>query len=87
MYDFDKVGHVPHLLNLLNGFCKVIEDSHLSKLDLYGGNFTWEKSRGTSAWVRERLDKSFASVSWWFEFPLCKLSVVHTSCSDHEPIC
>ena len=36
--------------------------------------------------VRERIDRAFATASWWQKFPLCNLSVHHTICSDHEPI-
>lgn len=25
-----------------------------------GGDFSWEKSKGTNNWVRERLDRAFA---------------------------
>lgn len=56
------------------------------ELDLTGGKYTWEKSRGTTEWVRERLDRAFASYSWWHLFPLCKLRVIHTIYSDHDPI-
>ncbi|KAL8145567.1 hypothetical protein AgCh_003647 [Apium graveolens] len=58
----------------------------LTELDLHGGKFTWEKSGGTNGWVRERLDRAFATASWWTKFPLCNLCVHHTSCSDHDPI-
>lgn len=47
----------------------------MTELDLMGGSFTWEKSRGSKDWVRERLDRAFASTSWWQLFPLCKLKV------------
>lgn len=58
----------------------------MSEIDLVGGKFTWERSRGTSAWVRERLDRAFAVKSWWLKFPLCQLKVLHTAISYHEPI-
>ena len=56
------------------------------EIDLKGGHFTWEKSRGSNDWVKERLDRAFASRSWLNSFSLCKLSVIHTSVSDHDPI-
>lgn len=51
-----------------------------------GERFTWERSKGTSRWARERLDRAFANEDWWQLFPLCKLPVFHTICSDHDPI-
>lgn len=82
----DKKGKHLHPQYLLDGFKNAVEDSMLMEVDLKGDKFTWEKSKGTSEWVREKLDRAFATVSWWQLFPLCKLSLVHTSCSDHDPI-
>ncbi|KAL8092290.1 hypothetical protein AgCh_034546 [Apium graveolens] len=70
----------------MNGFQAAIDESLLVEIDLQGGKFTWEKSRGTNEWVKERLDIAFASCSWLHQFPLCKLSVIHTSVSDNDPI-
>ncbi|XP_074346129.1 uncharacterized protein LOC141684888 [Apium graveolens] len=86
LYLEDKKGKHLHPQRLLNGFKSAIEDCNLSELELKGGNFTWEKSKGTSDWVREKLDKAFATDSWWHMFPLCTLSVSHTIVSDHDPI-
>lgn len=70
----------------MTGFQAAIDDSLLVDIDLNGGKFTWEKSRGTSEWVKERLDRAFALRSWLLMFPLCKVSVIHTTVSDHDPI-
>lgn len=86
LFASDKDGSNPHPQSLLDGFGKAIEDCQLSELGLSGGRFTWEKSRGTNGWVREKLDRAFASVGWWLKFPLCSLKVFHTSVSDHNPI-
>lgn len=82
----DKKGNVDHPTYLMKGFKKAIEDTWLVEADLEGGILTWEKSKGKPNWVRERLDRMFASRSWWHLFPLGKLTVHHTICSDHEPI-
>lgn len=82
----DKKGKHLHPQNLLDGFKAAIEDCGLNEVDLTGGLYTWEKSKGTKEWVRERLDRAFASNTWWSLFPLCTLSVFHIVTSDHEPI-
>lgn len=50
------------------------------------GKYTWEKCHGKLEWVRERLDRAFASSSWWGLFPLCKLNVHKCVHSIHDPI-
>lgn len=86
LYSTNKKGRHPHPNNLLNGFKSAIEDCYLAELELKGGCFTWEKSKGTTEWVRERLDRAFASSLWWQLFPLCTLTIFHAVSSDHEPI-
>lgn len=80
------MGGVPHARSLMAGFQEAVDDSLLSEIDLQGGKFTWEKSRGTANWVKERLDRSFAMREWLHMFPLCKLSVIHVPVSDHDPL-
>ncbi|KAL8097406.1 hypothetical protein AgCh_030510 [Apium graveolens] len=70
----------------MEGFRKAVDDSMLTEIELNGGKYTWEKWRGKPEWVKERLDRCFATQAWWNRFPLCKLSVLHTSVSDHDPI-
>ena len=86
IYASDKKVKHKHPQRLLDGFRSAVEDSSLIELDLKGGDFTWEKSKGTANWVRERLDRCFANNLWWRKFPLCTLSVFHAIVSDHEPI-
>lgn len=86
LFASDKQGTHPHPQSLLNGFRLAIEDCGLSELSLNGGAFTWEKSKGSFNWVREKLDRAFANAQWWRKFPLCNLSVTHTIYSDHDRI-
>lgn len=85
-YESDKMGSIAHPQSLMDGFSETIESCQLTEIDLEGGQFTWEKSRGKPNWVRERLDRAFASSSWLHKFPLCTLTVIHTTASDHDPI-
>lgn len=82
----NKEGNEPHSPGLLQGFRRAIEDCQLMELDLCAGKFTCEKGKGTRDWVRERLDRAFATSSWWSKFPLCNLQVVHTTRLYHDPI-
>lgn len=49
----DKCGPHKHPQALLDGFRRAIEDCGLIELDLVGGKYTWERSRGKKEWVRE----------------------------------
>lgn len=82
----DKKGQLAHPQYLLDGFCNVIEECQLSEIKLKGGKFTWERGRNTNAWVREKLDRGFASERWLMKFPAHNLKVMHAPVSDHEPI-
>ncbi|XP_074352235.1 uncharacterized protein LOC141691391 [Apium graveolens] len=86
MHNDEKKGRHKHPQNLLNGFRNTIEDCSLIEVDLKGGDFTWEKSKGTTNWVQERLDRCFASSDWWSRFSLCTLTIFYAIVSDHEPI-
>lgn len=86
LFQSDKEGVHDHPQYLMDGFREAIVESGLTEIDLNGGRFTWERGKGTSNWVRERLDRAFASDNWWHFYPLCKLSVHHAVYSDHDPI-
>lgn len=86
LFQSDKSGVHNHPQHLLEGFGETIEDCGLIEIDLRGGSFTLEKGKGTDNWVRERLDRAFATSSWWHLYPLCNLVVHHIIYSDHDPI-
>ncbi|XP_074358334.1 uncharacterized protein LOC141697724 [Apium graveolens] len=86
MHASEKKGKHSHPQSLLDGFHNVIEECSLSELNLSGGKFTWEKSRGSSNWVREKLDRGYATMSWCNKFLMYNLKILHASVSDHEPI-
>lgn len=82
----DRLGNHKHHQALLDGFKQTVEKCDLIEMDLTGGKYTWEKGRGTTDWIRSRIDRAFATTSWWQLFPLCKLSLHHVIYSDHDPI-
>ncbi|XP_074356080.1 uncharacterized protein LOC141695759 [Apium graveolens] len=55
----DKKGNNSHPQALLDGFKQTIDVCGLIELDLMGGNFTWEKSRGTRDWDGDSNSKYF----------------------------
>lgn len=65
LYVSDKEGMHPHSQSLMDGFRMTIEDCNLVEVDLTGGKYTWEKSKGKPNWVKERLDRAFATEVWW----------------------
>lgn len=63
LYSSDKRGRHPHPWYVLTGFKKAIEYCSLAEVELKSGMYTWEKSKGTSYWVRKKLDRAFGSDS------------------------
>lgn len=58
----------------------------LTDLPLLGHPFTWERGRGTAAWVQERIDRAMVSDSWLSLFPQARLTNLIAAMSDHTPI-
>ncbi|XP_074352076.1 uncharacterized protein LOC141691237 [Apium graveolens] len=81
-----KKGGNRHPQWLINGFRKVLEECQVSELVLNGRKFTWEHGRGTNKWVREKLDRAFATDGWWEKFPLHNLQMLHVPVLYHEPL-
>ncbi|PPR99668.1 hypothetical protein GOBAR_AA21002 [Gossypium barbadense] len=66
-----RVEEVPEYpTRWLNGFRDCIMDCHLSKPQLVGSEFTWERGRGADSFVMERLDRAFMNSNWTQLFPL-----------------
>lgn len=71
---------------LLTGFKDAVQSSGLIDLRLEGHQFTWEKSRGTSNWVEEKLDRILVSESWLNLFGEARGTTLEATQSDHLPI-
>ncbi|XP_074374257.1 uncharacterized protein LOC141714646 [Apium graveolens] len=78
----EKRGGRQQLIGLLTGFRDTITDCGLIDLGFVGEKFTWEKSRGKTDWVQERLDRAFANHSWCELFPEAELKVVPNGWDD-----
>lgn len=55
-------------------------------LEFEGCQFTWERSRGTVDWVREKLDRILVTDSWLDIFGGAKASSIEAPVSDHLPL-
>ena len=53
---------------------------------MIGYPFTWEKSKGTTDWVEECLDRGMASQSWLSIFSNSIVYSIEASESGHLPI-
>lgn len=82
----EKLGGRPHPRYLLEGFGKTIMECGLVDMGFIGSAYTWEKSRGTTSWIQERLDMGFANHGWRMLFPNAELKVLEVSTSDHLPL-
>ncbi|KAL8099905.1 hypothetical protein AgCh_032239 [Apium graveolens] len=82
----DKKGGRRYPEWLMQGFCKVVMECNLIDLDLVGHPFTWEKSRGTSAWVELRLDRALVTQRWMEIHEEALLYNIEISTSDHAPV-
>ena len=79
----EKVGKRGHPGWLLSGFREATMASGLIDLGMHGYFFTWEKSRGTSDWIQERLDHAMASSSCISHFPNSVVHNLEALESDH----
>ncbi|XP_075478725.1 uncharacterized protein LOC142519565 [Primulina tabacum] len=82
----DKKGKYEHPQWLYTGFMQAVMDSGLSDLPLIGYQFTWERGKGTTTSVEERLDRALVTSSWMEKFPNAQLHNLCASVSDHSPI-
>lgn len=53
---------------------------------LVGHQFTWERGRDTSNFIKVRLDRTLTTTTWLTMFPLAKLYNLEGSPSDHSPL-
>ncbi|KAK6149044.1 hypothetical protein DH2020_016569 [Rehmannia glutinosa] len=82
----EKRGGSVHPDRLIVRFRSSIDDCSLIDLGMFRYPFTWERGRGSVNWVKERLDRCFATQNWCSLFPNCKVWNMEASMSDHSPI-
>lgn len=82
----EKIGGVPQLRSRMIGFSAAVQDYNLHDIRMVGYQYTWQRSRGTTNWIAERLDRALVTETWreilsdaWVE----NILVVH---SDHSAL-
>ncbi|XP_074323958.1 uncharacterized protein LOC141660875 [Apium graveolens] len=86
MFAHEKKGGRPHPRRLLEGFVDAVNDCGLIDMGFSGNEFTWERARGQTNWIQERLDRGLANQQWQSLFPDAKIRVWDVSSSDHLPL-
>lgn len=82
----EKRGGTEQPRYLIDGFNGVVNECGLIDLGFVGEKYTWERSRGKSNWVQERLDRGLANQEWLNLFPAAEVRVLEVATSDHLPI-
>ena len=86
MHQSEKRGNHPHPGSLIEAFRQAVTDCGLSDLGYVGYAYTWERGRGTTRWVEERLDRALVSTGWKHLFNQSHLIHLSVSTSDHLPV-
>ncbi|RVW51658.1 hypothetical protein CK203_066818 [Vitis vinifera] len=86
MHQSEKCGNHPHPGSLIEVFRQAVTDCGLSDLGYVGYAYTWERGRGTTRWVEERLDRALVSADWKHLFNQSRLIHLSVSTSDHLPV-
>jgi exonuclease III len=71
-------------LRAMRQFRRALDDMQLQELHLHGRLYTWSNERRHPTLVR--LDRAFADVQWFEEFPDHHLRSLSSDCSDHAPL-
>ncbi|WKA07960.1 hypothetical protein VitviT2T_025728 [Vitis vinifera] len=86
MHRSKKRGNHPHPGSLIEAFRQAVTDCGLSDLGYVGYAYTWERGRGTTRWVEERLDRALVSADWKHLFNQSRLIHLSVSTFDHLPV-
>ena len=86
MSNAEKRRGSKHPENLMYGFTEVDVECSLREAKMLGHPFTWERSRGLSNWVEEKLNKALAQEKWLHLFPPEHVLNEDTTASDNSAI-
>ncbi|VFQ90108.1 unnamed protein product [Cuscuta campestris] len=86
LFQHEKRGPSPHPDCLLQGFGDALENCGLEQVPFVGYPYTWERGKGTDAWVEEKLDRAVANESWTCVFETTKVYNCLVRSSDHSAL-
>jgi hypothetical protein len=87
LFSHEKEGGAARAPGCMEEFRRALEDTGLEDLGFVGDAFTWRNNwHLTVGYVRERLDRAVANVSWRCMFPLYKIINGDPRHSDHRPV-
>jgi hypothetical protein len=70
----------------ISDFQQTMDYCQLMDLGFVGAPFTWCNNREGDDYVKERLDRATTNADWWDLFPVRRVEILATQCSDHAPI-
>ncbi|XP_073057173.1 uncharacterized protein [Primulina eburnea] len=82
----EKHGEVERPIWMIQGFRETVMQCLLQDIQMKVHPFTWEKGRGNTHFVEEKLDRALASTAWMARFPEASVLNTVATCSDHSPL-
>jgi exonuclease III len=87
LYSWEKEGGCPKPQQQMDRFKEALEFCGLDDLGFSGDAFTWRNhSHSAKKYVKERLDRTVATMSWRMRFPSFKVVNGDPRHSDHRPV-
>ncbi|XP_038718208.1 uncharacterized protein LOC120011213 [Tripterygium wilfordii] len=81
----EKVGGSVRCGSLMDDFNNALADCNLLDLGFRGNKYTWSNRRGCpESFIKERLDRSLASVDWLVKWGSYQVEYINTISSDHS---
>jgi hypothetical protein len=82
----EKTGVVLRKESQMSQFRDVLEDCHFSDLGFTGSKYTWTNCRQDESFIKERLDRAVANISWIQLYKKVEVRILAARTSDHKPL-
>ena len=79
----EKQGGIDRPFREIDNFRNCVNSCGLNDIGYVGSWFTWSMYRQDLGWIRERIDRGFATTEWLSWFPGVRLYHLASSASDH----
>jgi hypothetical protein len=87
--DFNEITEQSVVLrkeSQMTQFREVLEDCHFSDLGFIGSKFTWTNGQQGGSFIKERLDRAIANISWIQLYKKVGVHILAARTSDHKPL-